>query len=56
MGHARSNIIGDGDLVVRQEIRTNGMLVDIFRVRDGRLAEHWDAWRPAKGYERPPSF
>ncbi|ALJ21377.1 nuclear transport factor 2 family protein [Microbacterium sp. No. 7] len=55
-GTLEVNIIGDGDFVVRQETRTNGMLVDIFRVKDGRLAEHWDAWRPAKGFERPPSF
>lgn len=50
------NIIGDGDMVVRQEVRTNGMLVDIFRVENGQLKEHWDAWRPAEGFERPPSF
>jgi len=50
------NIIAEGDMVVRQEVRKNGMLVDIFRVRDGFLAEHWDAWRPAEGHERPPSF
>jgi len=55
-GTLEVNIVGDGDLVVRQEIRKNGMLVDIFRIKDGYLAEHWDAWRPAAGCERPPSF
>lgn len=55
-GTLEVTIIGDGDRVVRQEVRTNGMLVDIFRVENGLLAEHWDAWRPAAGFERPPSF
>lgn len=55
-GTLEVNIVGDGDLVVRQEIRKNGMLIDIFRVKNNRLQEHWDAWRPAEGYERPPSF
>lgn len=55
-GTLHVNIIAEGDLVVRQEVRRNGMLVDIFRVKDGKLQEHWDAWRPAEGYERPPSF
>lgn len=55
-GNEIVNIIAEGDLVVRQEVRRNGMLIDIYRIADGRLAEHWDAWRPAEGYERPPSF
>lgn len=50
------NIIADGDFVVRQEVRTNGMLIDIYRLEGGFLAEHWDAWRPGEGFERPPSF
>ena len=41
-GTLEVNIVGDGDLVVRQEIRKNGMLIDIFRVKNGRLQEHWD--------------
>jgi predicted SnoaL-like aldol condensation-catalyzing enzyme len=50
------NYIAEDDLVVRQEIRTNGMLIDIFRVRDGKLAEHWDAYRPNPGEPRIPGF
>lgn len=50
------NLIAQGDFVVRQEMRTNGMLVDIFRVQDGRLQEHWDAFRFAPGADRIPGF
>lgn len=50
------NLIAEGDFVVRQEMRTNGMLVDIFRVRDRKLQEHWDAFRFAPGAERIPGF
>jgi len=50
------NIIAEGDLVVRQEVRKNGMLIDIYRIENNQFKEHWDAWRPAEGYERPPSF
>lgn len=50
------NLIAEGDFVVRQEMRTNGMLVDIFRIRDGRLQEHWDAFRFASDTERIPGF
>ena len=49
-------LIAEGDLVVRQEIRDHGMLVDIFRVEDGMLQEHWDAFRPNPGTERLPGF
>ena len=55
-GTLQVRVIAEREFVVRQEIRTHGMLVDIFRVKDGLLKEHWDAWRPAEGYERPPSF
>ena len=37
------NLIAEGEFVVRQEIRTHGLLLDVFRVRDGLLREHWDA-------------
>jgi predicted SnoaL-like aldol condensation-catalyzing enzyme len=50
------NLIAEGDFVVRQELRTNGMLVDIFRVQNGRLQEHWDAYRPAPGADPLPGF
>ncbi|WP_244891531.1 nuclear transport factor 2 family protein [Rhodococcus erythropolis] len=43
------NVVAEGDLVVRQDIQTDGMLIDIFRVRDGLLVEHWDAYRRAPG-------
>lgn len=49
-------VIAEGDLVVRQEIHHTGMLVDIFRIQDGQLAEHWDAWRTAEGHEPAPGF
>lgn len=50
------NLIAEGDYVVRQELRRNGMLVDIFRVTDGVLQEHWDAFRFAPGARRIPGF
>jgi predicted SnoaL-like aldol condensation-catalyzing enzyme len=55
-GAVTVNLIAQGDLVVRQEIRTHGMLVDVFRVRDGLCVEHWDAFRPDPGTERIPGF
>ncbi|WP_066555845.1 nuclear transport factor 2 family protein [Croceicoccus bisphenolivorans] len=55
-GTVSVNLIADGDFVVRQEVRTHGMLIDIFRVDNGLLKEHWDAFRPNPGTERPPSF
>jgi predicted SnoaL-like aldol condensation-catalyzing enzyme len=55
-GMGQETLVAEGDMVVRQELRHNGMLVDIFRIRDGRLAEHWDAWRSEKGYTGPASF
>lgn len=50
------NLIADGDYVVRQELRTEGMLVDIFRMKDGLCQEHWDAYRPHEGTQRFPGF
>jgi predicted SnoaL-like aldol condensation-catalyzing enzyme len=50
------NLIAEGDYVVRQEIRTNGMLVDIFRMKDGLCQEHWDAFRFAPGARRIAGF
>lgn len=44
---AEVRLIADGDFVVRQETRENGMLIDIFEVRDGKLSAHWDAFRPS---------
>ena len=43
------NVVAERDFVIRQEIREDGMLIDLFRVKDGRLVEHWDAFRPAPG-------
>lgn len=40
------NVVAEGDLVIRQEVREDWMLVDIFRVENGWLVEHWDAFRP----------
>lgn len=50
------NLIAEGDMVVRHEIRKDWMLVDIFRVRDGLLAEHWDALRVPLGAKQWPGF
>jgi predicted SnoaL-like aldol condensation-catalyzing enzyme len=50
------NYVAEGDYVVRQEIRKEGMLVDIFRVENGLLKEHWDAFRFAPGVKRIPGF
>jgi predicted SnoaL-like aldol condensation-catalyzing enzyme len=48
--------VAEGDMVVRKEMRTEGMLVDIFRVQDGKLQEHWDAFRFAPGARVVPGF
>lgn len=50
------NLIAEDDYVVRQEMRTNGMLVDIFRLKDGLLQEHWDAFRFEPGARRIAGF
>ena len=55
-GRLSVNMIAEGDFVVRQEIRTHGMLIDIFLVRDGLCREHWDAYRPNPGTMRLPGF
>jgi predicted SnoaL-like aldol condensation-catalyzing enzyme len=36
-GTVAVNLIAEGEFVVRQEIRTHGLLIDVFRVRDGLL-------------------
>lgn len=50
------NLIAEGDMVVRQEIRRDWTLVDIFRVEDGKLAEHWEAWHFEESCPRPAAF
>lgn len=50
------SVVADGDFVVRQAVHRNGMLVEVFRLRDGRLAEQWSAWRPAEGFEPLAGF
>ena len=55
-GTLAEHYIAEGEFVVRQELRNHGMLVDIFRVEDGVLVEHWDAFRPDPGTERIPGF
>lgn len=50
------NFIAEGDYVVRQEMRKNGMLIDVFRIKDGMLQEHWDAFRFAPDAKRIPGF
>ncbi len=47
------NVIAEGDLVVRQEIRKNWMLIDVFRVENSMLMEHWEAWHFEPGFQRP---
>jgi predicted SnoaL-like aldol condensation-catalyzing enzyme len=49
-------VIAERDMVVRQEMRKEGMLVDIFRVHNGKLQEHWDAFRFAPGARVIPGF
>jgi predicted SnoaL-like aldol condensation-catalyzing enzyme len=48
--------IAEGSLVVRQEMRSNGMLIDIFRIENGLLKEHWDAFRFAPDAAIIPGF
>lgn len=47
------NLIADGNLVVRQEIRKDFMLVDVFRVENGWIMEHWEAWHFEDSLPRP---
>jgi predicted SnoaL-like aldol condensation-catalyzing enzyme len=55
-GSLAVNLIAEDDFVVRQDIRTNGMLIDIFRLEDGLLKEHWDAFRQNPGEEPIPGL
>lgn len=55
-GGQSDRLIAEGDIVVYQKIFRDGMLVDIFRLKDGKLQEHWDAYRPNPGTERWPGF
>lgn len=55
-GTLEVHLIAEGQFVVRQEIRKNGLHIDIFRLRDGLLREHWDAFRPNPGYARTVGF
>ncbi|GAA3841231.1 MULTISPECIES: nuclear transport factor 2 family protein [Streptomyces] len=48
------NLVAERDLVLRHEIRTDGVLFDLFRVKDGLLQEHWDAFRPNP--DTPPIY
>lgn len=50
------NILAEGDFVVRHDVRARGMLIDIFKVKDGYLKEHWDAYRPAPNAARIRGF
>lgn len=50
------NLIAEGDLVVRQEVRKDWMLLDVFRCRDGWLVEHWDALRTSPVIGRVDGF
>jgi predicted SnoaL-like aldol condensation-catalyzing enzyme len=43
------HLIAEGDLVVRHEIREDGLLINVFRIEDGLVQEHWDAFRPPPG-------
>lgn len=49
-------LIAEGDLVVRREVRAEGLLIDIFRIENGRLQEHWDAYRANPGTKPPAGF
>ena len=55
-GEETVHFIAEGDLVVRQSISRFGMLVDIFRVQDGKLQEHWDAHRADPDSDPLPGF
>lgn len=50
------NMAAEGDLVFRQEVRESFMLLDVYRLRDGMLVEHWDAMRAEPGTMRCPGF
>lgn len=44
-----AHLIAERDFVVRLEIREDGLLINVFRVEDGLVKEHWDAFRPPPG-------
>jgi predicted SnoaL-like aldol condensation-catalyzing enzyme len=52
--HEVRRIIAEGDLVAVHSLVTfssqdlGTAVVDIFRVKDGKLVEHWDAWDVVK--------
>lgn len=47
------DLVAEGDLVVRREIRKAFLLVDIFRIEGDRIREHWEAWHFETDTERP---
>lgn len=47
------NLIADGKFVARHEVRKDWTLVDVFRVEDGWLMEHWEAWHFEESCPRP---
>ena len=55
-GPEEVRFIAEGDFVVRQSINRFGMLVDIFRVQDGKLQEHWDAHHASPDSDPLPGF
>ncbi|MEU6225232.1 hypothetical protein [Streptomyces sp. NPDC047042] len=42
-------LIAERDFVVRHEIREDGLLINVFRLEDGLVKEHWDAFCPPPG-------
>ncbi|MFM1887400.1 MAG: hypothetical protein RL026_2557 [Pseudomonadota bacterium] len=54
-------VIAEGDFVVLHLLGINGMsphgeqVVDIFRVRDGKVVEHWDVIQAIPGDSRNPN-
>ncbi|MBP5935757.1 hypothetical protein F3K43_06880 [Streptomyces sp. LBUM 1476] len=42
-------LIAERDFVVRHEIREDGLLINVFRLEDSLVKEHWDAFRPPPG-------
>jgi len=54
-------VIAEGDLVVLHLLGLNGLsphgeqVVDIFRVRDGKVVEHWDVIQPLPEHSNNPN-